>query len=122
MIFRRSDNASSRPSAGRTVAPALWRVYGAGAAVCAAMTVAAYIFGVAPALAAHDADAADTAEIQSRHDKSIELAERLAATRHQLEQARREVGDLRLRLEPAAHMSRLAWPDLRIWPAPPGWP
>lgn len=89
-----------------SAAAGLWRVYGTAVAVCAGLSVAAYLFGVQPALATHDADQAYAAELQSRRDKTADLVAELATTRRNLDRTRAQVEALPLRLEPASTMNQ----------------
>jgi hypothetical protein len=92
-------------SAARTT-PGLWQIYGVGLAVCLGLTAAAYLFGVQPALATREADEAYAVDLQGRRQNAADLSATLASTRQKLEQTRREVAGLSLRLEPASGVNR----------------
>ncbi len=73
---------------------------------CAGLSVAAYALGVQPALAAREADEAYAADLQGRRQNAADLAATLATARQKLEQTRREVAGLPLRLELAAGVNQ----------------
>jgi hypothetical protein len=99
--------SKNKPAGGAAkLTPGLWQVYGIGLIVCAGLSAAAYLFGVQPALAAREADEAYAADLQGRRQNAVDLAATLTAARQKLEQTRREVAGLKLRLEPAAGVNQ----------------
>ena len=82
-----------------------WRIYLAGAAVCAAMSTGVYVFGVRPAARKHH-------EAQERHQQSNErrrqaatLAGQLNTTRTQLAAVNEALHRQTLRLEPSNRLN-----------------
>jgi Tfp pilus assembly protein PilO len=73
---------------------------------CAAITAVGYLLGVHPALAARADNAALEAELAQRQSTAAGVSSQLAAVRHRLEQTRRDVAALPLRLEPATAINR----------------
>jgi Tfp pilus assembly protein PilO len=102
MIARRNKLAGGAAKA----STGLWPVYGVGLIVCVGLSAATYLLGVQPALASRTADEAYAADIQGRRQNAADLAVKLTATRQKLEQTRREVAGLSLRLEPATDVNQ----------------
>lgn len=92
-----------------TAASEQLKIYAIAAGACLLMTGAAYFFGIEPAMAAREKTLADRAEFESRVGKVADLSRTLQGTRRQLEDTRREIAGLPLKLEPASFVNhRLA--------------
>ena len=99
----------ARPPAARGAAQGVrgaWQVYATGAAICAALTGAAWVLGIQSAQAQYAAHQADVSELKSRQRKAAALGADLAEASGVLEKTMRDVSQLPLRLEPAAAINR----------------
>lgn len=85
---------------------AFWQVTAAGVTACLAATAGGYVLGVSPALDHLTERRANLDELATRRQKAIDLRADAAAAAKRLVDARREVADLPLRLEPASAVNR----------------
>src|SRR3954452_19010138 len=90
----------------------LWQVISWSAAVCIGISAGGYFLGIAPAIAHVSERNADLAELANRQEQATQAKKDLITTRKRIEQAKKEVEELPLRLEPAAvvngRLNRLA--------------
>src|SRR4051812_11888621 len=70
-------------------------------AVCLGISAAGYFLGIAPAIAHVSERNADLAELANRQQQAVQAKKDLITTRKRIEEARKEVEELPLRLEPA---------------------
>jgi Tfp pilus assembly protein PilO len=82
------------------------RVYVCGGAVCAAVTVAAYLFGVRPAVARYDETVARQLELNAARQKAANLLGARNSTQNQLNAVNEALKSLTLRLEPASTVNQ----------------
>jgi Tfp pilus assembly protein PilO len=80
----------------------VWKIYVAGAIACAAISAAAYFFGIRPAVARHDDHIAQQVEIQAARQKAANLVGTLNHSRAQLAAVNEALDNLTLRLEPVS--------------------
>ena len=104
MSLHAKSKSSSSFSAVHT--PGWWRTYAVAGAICAALTVGSYLFGIEPAMAHHDAALAEQADFDARVQKQRDLDRSLASTHRQLEKTRKDVAALPLQLESASAVNR----------------
>lgn len=83
-----------------------WRIYAAGAVVCAALGAAAYAVGVQPAAERHARQVARQKELRAAKQKATNLAAELNSARMQLLATNDALGSRSLRLEPASMVNR----------------
>jgi Tfp pilus assembly protein PilO len=84
----------------------LWKVIACAAAACLGISAAGYFVGLSPAIAHVSERKADMDELANRQQKGAQAKAELTRTRKRLLEARREVDDLPLRLEPASVVNR----------------
>jgi Tfp pilus assembly protein PilO len=82
------------------------KVYVCGAAVCAALTSAAYLFGVRPAVARYDDYVARQLELKTARQKAAGLLGIRNSTQNQLNAVNESLKNLTLRLEPASTVNQ----------------
>jgi Tfp pilus assembly protein PilO len=82
------------------------KVYACGAAVCAALTAAAYLFGVRPAVARYDDYVAQQLEFKTARQKAAGLLGVRNSTQNQLNAVNESLKNLTLRLEPASTVNQ----------------
>lgn len=85
-----------------TKKPARWPIYATTAAVCAAVTIGAYVTALEPALARREAQRQLQADLLDRRQKLSEIATGAADARRQLDHVNDALSHSDLRLQPAS--------------------
>jgi Tfp pilus assembly protein PilO len=78
-----------------------WRIYAAGALICAALSAGAYAAGVRPAVRRRAVQVAHQTELRARKQKAANLAGQLNTARSQLAAVNETLRSRSLRLQPA---------------------
>lgn len=78
-----------------------WRIYAAGAAVCAAMTAGVYLFGVRPAARKHEEAQSRHQELNDRKRQAAALVGQLTSSRAQLAAVNQALVRQTLQLQPS---------------------
>lgn len=82
------------------------KTYAAGAFVCAALSAGAYLVGVRPAMARHEATETRQADLKAARQKAANLAGTRNSTLAQLAETNKAVQNLPLRLEPVSSVNQ----------------
>jgi Tfp pilus assembly protein PilO len=83
-----------------------WKIYAAGAVVCALLSAGTYTFGARPAITRHHEHLDRQAELMAARQKAANLLGTLNSTRTQLAAVNDALNNLTLRLEPATTINQ----------------